>query len=324
MGNHYALRADNALADGVRAPGILLAIARQAQTVAKVEIDREIRKSVPVRRRRQIRAPAAETADIYGHTLVAQRPHNHVDIVDVLLDYIVAGCPNKRRPVADLVLYVVGFEPVEYSAFREIVVQRLPDVVRAEPEALRGDDFADFTVLNTLYDVAISLVIAALGAADHAESLFLCLGGNREHFARLRYVDTRGFFEERVPARRNDFRIVRSAEDGRRGVDYQIDIFGEKLVDAVPTCEFFYPIGIDNVGRLGRIELFGVVGNLFYRVGVLVGKQIGNRNDCNVFVRRNHIAYRRRPPAAAAHQADFYTVAPEYAGETEFRQSRCR
>ena len=168
----------------------------------------------------------------------------------MLLDYIVARCPNKRRPVADLVLDVVGFEPVENSAFREIVVQRLPDVVRTEPEALRGYDFADFAVLNAFYDIAISLVVASLGAADHAESLFLCLGGNREHFARLRYVDTRGFFEERVLARRDDFRIVRSAEDGRRGVDDQIDVFGEKLVDTIPPREFFDFVGIYNVGHL--------------------------------------------------------------------------
>ena len=100
----YALRTNDSLADVRGRIRILMAIAFHAKAVAHIKVDCEVRESVAKARARQVSASAAESCRHFDwEAVVAKRPHQYVDVMDVLLDNMVAGNPDEAPPVAYLV-----------------------------------------------------------------------------------------------------------------------------------------------------------------------------------------------------------------------------
>ena len=111
--------------------------------------------------------PAAEAGDGF-HRVRADDPIHDVEIVDVLLDDVVAGEPGEVVPVSELPLHV---------APAGLAIDD-PDLA-AVPVALGVDDVADGAVVQAADGFAIVGRMAALRAGGDAE---LFLGGELAGF----------------------------------------------------------------------------------------------------------------------------------------------
>ena len=92
---------------------------------------------------------------------VPSDPVHDVEIVDVLLDDVIAGEPGEVVPVADL--------PLDVAPPRLAVDD--PDFA-AVPVGFGVRDVADCAVVDALDRFAIVGRVAALGAGDDAETFF--------------------------------------------------------------------------------------------------------------------------------------------------------
>ena len=315
----HTLCAQDSFADvggGVR---VLVAVARHAQTVAHVVVDCEVREPVAVLRAREVCAASAQACrDLYGHAVAAERPHQHVNIVDVLFDDVVARRPDEAPPVLDLV----------FEGFFRALRSPCPcsDVAAVVPVALSRNEVADFAVLHSLDELLILRRVATLVAANYAQTL---LGGFfRElvHLQALLDIDRAGFFEERVFASRDDFRIVGSAEDGRSRLDYNVAGFCENAVYGVPADKLFDFVGIDDFAGFGFAarHLYGVFEDFLNRIVGLLFEEVAERDKLNVLVARNHIASRTRAASAATDEGNLDSVVALDLGKAEAGQSRRR
>src|SRR4029079_2366461 len=104
-------------------------------------------------------------------------PVDHVEVVNVLLDDVIAAQPEEVVPVVDLV--------------RAVLLARLP-VVEPDPLAVPGtarrDDVADRPIVNLANGVEVALLVAALGAGDDGDVLLLGLIDEAKDLARASRV----------------------------------------------------------------------------------------------------------------------------------------
>ena len=96
-------------------------------------------------------------------TGVASRdPVHHVEVVDELLDVVVAREPREERPAADLPLHV---------APRRLAVVVVPQLHVADPQRLEVGQLADLPVADPLHELEVLRRVALLGADDDGQPL---------------------------------------------------------------------------------------------------------------------------------------------------------
>ena len=138
----------------------LAALAEHRDAVRVFELDGEVVEDVAVAFA-GAGLPAAEAGDGFDRVR-AEDPIHDVEVVDVLLDDVVAGEPGEVVPVADLPLDV---------APAGLAVDD-PDLA-AVPVGLGVDDVADRAVVDALDGFDVVGRVAALGAGGDAEASFL-------------------------------------------------------------------------------------------------------------------------------------------------------
>ena len=121
---------------------------------------------------------------------IAEGPEPDVDVVDVLLDDVVAREPGEVEPVTHL--------PVEVGP--AVLSAAVPEAALL-PEDLGADDFADRAIVDRGHRIDVALLVAALRATDHAKAV---LKGDVAGFhdrSAAGGVDGDGLLEEDVLAR---------------------------------------------------------------------------------------------------------------------------
>ena len=107
----------------------------------------------------------------HAHGRTAHRPVDHVEVVHVLLDDVIAGEPGVVEPVAELVLHVAP------PGLAGLVPEAALVPVRA-----RGHDLADRAVLHALHRFEVRAVVTTLRAGDDRRAPFcFAMRRGREH-----------------------------------------------------------------------------------------------------------------------------------------------
>ena len=146
----------------------------------------------------------------------AHRPVDDVDVVDVLLDDVVAREPGEVEPVAALPLHLA-------HAGRAL----LHPQVALVPVALRRDDLADLAVLDALHHLEVARLVTPLRAGDDGEVLLLREVGRGDDRPDADRVDRDRLLHEDVLAGVDGGLEVDGPEARRRRRDDQVDV-GER------------------------------------------------------------------------------------------------
>ncbi len=166
-----------------------------------------------------------------------QDPVDDVQVVDVLLDYVVAAGPHEMVPVVELVLDVVHFRLARVE----------PDVALV-PVAAPGQDVADGALLQTLDGLDVRRLVAALGPRGDLQALLLAVLVGFQYVADAGAVDRDRFLGEQVLAGGNGGLDVDRPETGRRRQDDVVDFLRvDDLVEGIQAHET--AIG----GQVGRV-----------------------------------------------------------------------
>ena len=221
---------------------------------------------------------AAEPHEFHGRP--AKRPVHHIDVVDVLLDDLVAAQPVPVIPVPAL--------PLEIAHVRQprrlgIVLFPKPDAL-AVPVALATHQLTELAAMDALHDFDIARLMTPLGAGDDGEFLLLRELRGRNHRATADRIDRHRLFHEHVFAGRDCRLEMRGPKTWRRRENHQVDVRREQLLVSVETRE-----------ALGRGEL-----ELFLRALHLGRKKIGQGHDFHSARRIEAVLRRARATAAAA------------------------
>src|SRR5690606_24372698 len=145
------------LAHLARGAGLLAAHRHHAAAIGVLELHGEVIEDVPVERIGARLAPShGERAD----GMATHHPVGDVNIVDVLLDDVIARGPGVVEPVAQLEFGVGPLGEARIAPEPALVPIHLP-----------GDDIADRAVVNPADRLLIARVVAALRAGDDRQSL---------------------------------------------------------------------------------------------------------------------------------------------------------
>ena len=160
------------------------------------------------------------------HRVVVHHPVDDVQVVDVLLDDVVAARPEEVVPVVELV-----------GAVRHALGALAEPRLAAVPRAAGGADFADGAVVDLLDRLDVPLLVAALGAGDDGDVLLLGLVHQPVALAGAGRVDAHRLLAEDVLAGLHRRIQVVRAEPRRGGEDDQVHVGGEQLLVGVQPDE---------------------------------------------------------------------------------------
>ena len=220
----------------------------------------------------------------------AHDPVGHVEVVDVLLDDVVARKPAEVEPVANLPL---GVGPVRLpGGIPE------PTLVPEDLAAHRGPDLA---VVDPLDRGQICRVVPALGAGHQAEPLGLGQRRRGDHRADADRVDRHRLLGEDVLPRGYRGRQVRRPEARRRRQDHQVDVSGQHLLVGVEPGERHVVVHLVHRGELG--VLAGPLGQVGAGAGQPVREEVSHRHQLHVVAGAQAVGHGAGAAAAAADDA---------------------
>ncbi len=183
----HALGADHPLGDSIGAAVDLAAHAGDPHAVRILELDGEVVVDVA-----QVAHGPAAHADAL-HRMGLERPVEDVEIVDVLLDDVVAAGPGEPRPAPAL--------PFHIGAAILVVPLPVAEHVPAVPVALARNNVANLPVVNPPDGLLILLAVPPLRAGDHGELLLLSEFRRLNHRANALGVHAGGLLHEYMLAR---------------------------------------------------------------------------------------------------------------------------
>jgi len=191
----------------------------------------------------------------------AERPADHVDVVDVLLDDVVAAGPAPGVPVIDLPLDI-GHALLAFAVMGD---------GSAAPVALAAREVADGAVVDAFEVLLPAGAVAALRAGHDGEFLLVRFVGGLADLVVAPGVDADGLLHEDVLALGDGLAEVVRAEAGRGGGHDVIHAGGDDLLVVVEPAEAVVLVGGDGVGHLVlfapvRDPLPGALGAVFPQV----------------------------------------------------------
>ena len=289
---------------------------RHAHAVGVLEIGVDVVVDVAIEllARAPDRAARSHHADRMG---VAHHPVDDVDVVQVLLDDLVAANPHVRVPGALLPCERILVEPL-------LKVGALDDRA-GNPVGVGGHHIADLSVLDALHRLDVLPLGTALGA-DHDRELFLLgLLRQADHLLRSHHVGGQRLFGEHVLVGVDGVLEVQRAP-ARRGVQEHHVHAGidDLLVGVVAQVAVFWR----------DLDLLLDFGREFVRVAQsaqgaleLVFKQVSHHVEFVVGVAANGFCDATGAASATAHDPDrqlFVFIAPQSLGPHDLQAGRCR
>ena len=248
-----AFRTMDELADIRVATVDLAAHAVHVHAVLVFEIDAEI--IVLVSRHATLAAAESRRAD---RLLIAEEPVEHIDVMHMLLDDMIARKPLPVHPVAKHPLHVGP----------ALLARAIPQH-RLIPVNVAARDLADHALLNPLERLDISSLMMALRAGQHAQPLGLgLLSGSHDRPVTLRIHADRLFEEAVHPFLRRILEML-GTEERRRGYDHDIDARIDHVLIRIETGKAVL---------VGQIDLILVVEHLFEALDP-VGEDIADRRN---------------------------------------------
>ena len=212
----------------------------------------------------------------------AEIPDRHVQVVDVLLDDVVAGQFVEIQPVAG---HVGGVRLARIAA--------LGPWHRAVPLHHAALDLADRSGVDERFVPQVVGHVAALGAGHDRQSFGLGLLAGGDHRAGSDGIDGHRFFDETMFARFDRRREMDGAEGGRGGHQHVVAIRGDDFLIVVVSAETFLRCEAVFFSDVFRLVLEGVAG----------GGHLGL--DAEDLAGGEEIRERAIATSAAADQADF-------------------
>ena len=261
-----------------------------------------------------VRALPAAGADGLDRVRV-HHPVRDVDVVDVLLDDVIAGEPGEIQPVANLPLDVCSRPGCRVVAPEAALV----------PIHLSAQDFADRAVVDPLDRRDVLGLMPALRADADAKALLFREFIRREHGPDAGRVDRDRLLGEDVLARVDGGRQVCRPETGWRGEDDVVDVGRQDFLVGVEAGE--RPVVGDLVLGSERRVAGGFFGERGATLRQAVREQIAERHDLDAVRRTHHVHRRARPAPAAADNADANHVRASHrcaARKHHRRRRRCR
>ncbi len=261
--------ADHALRDVLRGPRGLPAHAHDARAVRVLVLDGEVVVDV-AEHGVGSRGAAAHARALDG--VGAEGPVHDVEVVDVLLDDVVARGPAREEPVADLPLHV---RPALGGPVGPVLRGTLDPQGAHVPVALPGHQLADVAGVHALHDLEVVGLVAALGAGHDGEALLRRELRGGDDGADAERVDRHRLLREDVLAGLDRGLEVLGAEEGRGGEDHHVDVRGQDLLPGVEAGE----AGLGSGGEPGGGELLL---QLPQRPLELVGEHVAEGGDHDV------------------------------------------
>ena len=264
---------------------VLLAAHREDEAVAgELELEPEVIEDVAELR---IGAHLSPADAAHERGMISHRPAHHIELVDMLLNDVIAREPRVVEPVADLVLDIrtlrVGLDIPEASHV---------------PVDAAGDDAADVAPLDAADRIDVALLVTALGAGHDLQLLGAAFGCALDEAAHARRVDRDRLLTEDMLALRGRLLEVDRAESRRRREDHDIGVGGAGL-----------PVGVE--AREHALRRHGLEAVLDQRV---VGarrallEEIRERHDLDraarLLARRERVEHRAGSAATAADDGD--------------------
>ena len=202
---HALLGSEHFLVDALVAVVVLAAVARYAHAAFVFEVGRDVVVDIAVNLG-ALGTPCGAAAGPALHRVAAHNPVADVDVVQVLLDDLVAAQPQVGVPVAVL--------PFEVAPALLAAVGVL-DYRAADPIGVQRHHIAQFAAVHLGDHVEVERIAAPLRAADHGQFLLLRLFGGGHEAADMHRVGAerllaedvligidRGFEMNRAPGRR--------------------------------------------------------------------------------------------------------------------------
>ena len=284
----------------------LAAHAEDAGAVCVFVLDREMIEHVAV----HWVGPHLPTTHAVGlHRRAAHGPIDDIEVVNVLLDDVIAGEPGEEQPVANLPFHV---GPRAALVLLPVVLGPVDPKVAHVPIALPADDLADRTLFDAVHRFDVDRIVAALRAGDDAEALRRGEFRRRHDLAYADRSDRDGLLHEHVLAGVDRRRQMLWAKVRRRGENHHVDIAREHFLVSVKAEE-------TRVGR-GRALVRPVFLATVERVRDAVLEQIAERNDLDVGRRIDAVERRAGPASAGADQPDADLVGDTF----DLGEERCR
>ena len=276
----HSLGADNALGNAGGRFGRVPAHAGDARAVGILHLNGEVIPDVSG----DTAAVLPSTHAVKFHRRAAKRPVDHIEIVQVLLDDLVAAEPVPVIPVPAL--------PLEVAELGEVRILRIiflaePDAV-AVPITVAGHQLADVATVDPLHRLDVTRLMAALRARDHGQLLLLRQARRLDYRANADGIHRHRFFDKHVLSRRDRRRKMQRTESGRGREDHHVDTGREDFLIGVETREALH------VGQL----------QLLLRGLDLPGKQVAQRHDLDARGGIQAVLGRGRTAPTAADDAD--------------------
>ena len=224
----------------------------------------------------------------------------HVDVVDVLLDDVIAAGPDEVVPVAHLVLH--------FGQVRTLLAKRVAgeDPEQRDRPAVPIDphrqDVADGAVVDPLDRFDILRLMMALQADADLEVLLLRLGGGGDHAVDADRVGRHRLLHEHMLAGPDGGLEMDRPEARRRGEQHDVDPSVERLLIGVEADEPAVFRHIDLVGMALR--------QLPVALGEPIGKRVGHRDELDRPGCGQRLLAGPGAAPAAADQGDLDQVVP--------------
>ncbi len=213
----------------------------------------------------------------------AEEPDGHVEVVDVLLDDVIAGQFVEIEPVAG---HVGGVRLTRIAA--------LGPWHGAIPLHHAALDLTDRSGVDECFVPQIVGHVAALGAGHDGEALGLGLLAGGNHRAGSHGIHGHRFFDEAMFAGVDRSREMDGAEGGWRGHQHVVAISGDDFLVVVVTAEAFLRCEAVFFSDAFRLVLEGVAGGGHFGL------------DAEDFAGGEEIREGSVATSAAADEADFH------------------
>ena len=250
--------------------------ARDARAVGILQLGREVIPDVAG----EAAAVLAATHPVEFRRRAAEGPVHHVEIMDVLLDDLIAAQPVPVIPVPAL-----PFEIAELGEPAGLLAKPYPLIV---PVALPADELADGAVVDALHNLHVTRLVPTLRAGDDREFFLFRDLRRRDHRPAANGIDRDGFFHEHIFPRRDRRLEMHRPEARRRREDHEVDVGREDFLVGVEAPE----------------TLRGVEFEFRFRCRDLPLKQIAHGHDLNARGRIEAVLRRAGAAPAAADEPD--------------------
>ena len=256
-----ALGAVGEFADRVPRAGLVAGLAEHLRAVGIGELDEVMVEDVAVVAAVHAAAHAVglDRVGLLRVAVLAHHPVGDVDVVDVLLDDVVAVQPQETAPVANLEFHFLG-----------IVLRARAEIAGAAARTVPVDaqelDVAELALVDLLDALDVAGLVVPLQADDDLQALLIGQLVRLDQLAVARRVGAAGLLHEDVLAGLDRRGVLQGPETGRRAHDDHVDAAVDGLLVGVQADEdplvrdvdLGRPFPLEVIERLARAVLEGV------------------------------------------------------------------